>query len=137
MKKVYFTGSISSGREDIDTYVQVAEILQKKYTLLNPEVFDKKLDPTSEVVPPSYIFQRDCYWIKECDIFIAEVSRPSHGVGYEIAFAEFSNKPIYLLYRNQSGKILSPMLSGNKKAICFQYDKIDNLIEYLEKTFMK
>ena len=36
----------------------------------------------------AYIYRRDIDWIDRCDVMIAEVTNPSHGVGYEIAYAD-------------------------------------------------
>jgi len=46
-----------------------------------------------------------------CDILIAEVSVPSHGVGYEIGFALGIGKPVLALY--QDDLKVSKMISGN------------------------
>ncbi|MBE3143862.1 MAG: hypothetical protein IMZ61_08060, partial [Planctomycetes bacterium] len=53
----------------------------------------------------------DSTWVKECDVLIAEVSTPSHGVGYEIALALISGKPVLCLYR--IGCKVSKMIVGN------------------------
>jgi nucleoside 2-deoxyribosyltransferase len=45
---------------------------------------------------------------------IAEVSIPSHGVGYEIGFALGIGKPVLALY--QQGRKVSKMISGNPDA---------------------
>jgi 2'-deoxynucleoside 5'-phosphate N-hydrolase len=60
---------------------------------------------------PQDVYQRDVNWIKDCDVLIAEVSVPSHGVGYEIGFALNGGKPVLCLY--QQGRNLSKMISGN------------------------
>ncbi|MRR29376.1 deoxyribonucleoside 5'-monophosphate N-glycosidase [bacterium] len=63
------------------------------------------------VVEPNEIYQRDVAWVTGCDALIAEVSTPSHGVGYEIALALTQGKPVLCLYRN--GKRVSKMITGN------------------------
>jgi nucleoside 2-deoxyribosyltransferase len=50
-------------------------------------------------------------WIKNCDALIAEVSTPSHGVGYEISFALNIGKPVLCI--SQKGRKVSKMISGN------------------------
>ncbi len=42
---------------------------------------------------------------------IAEVSTPSHGVGYEIAYALRLNKPVLYLHRRNAR--VSKMITGN------------------------
>ena len=60
---------------------------------------------------PADIYKRDVAWIRQCDALVAEVSTPSHGVGYEIAFALGLGKRVLCLYRE--GQPVSKMISGN------------------------
>ena len=64
-----------------------------------------------KVVSPSEVFERDIRWLQECDLVIAEVSTPSHGVGYEISFALNLGKPVLCLF--QKGEKVSKMITGN------------------------
>jgi nucleoside 2-deoxyribosyltransferase len=50
------------------------------------------------VIDPREVYERDTNWIRACDALIAEVSIPSHGVGYEIGFALGLGKPVLTLY---------------------------------------
>lgn len=62
-------------------------------------------------VPPQEVYTRDVAWIRACDVLIAKVSLPSHGVGYEIAFSLGLGKPVLALH--QEGRTISKMISGN------------------------
>lgn len=64
------------------------------------------------VVDAREVYDRDLKWIRECDALIAEVSTPSHGVGYEIARALSLNKPVLCCY--QDGRPVSKMILGNR-----------------------
>ncbi len=64
-----------------------------------------------KVVSPREVYERDIRWIQECDLVIAEVSTPSHGVGYEIAYALNLGKRVLCLYRK--GERVSKMITGN------------------------
>ncbi len=63
------------------------------------------------VVSPGEVYERDVIWIRKADALIAEVSVPSHGVGYEIGFALNVGKPV--LCMSQQGRKVSKMISGN------------------------
>jgi nucleoside 2-deoxyribosyltransferase len=78
-------------------------------------------------IPPQKVFLRDCQWVKECDALVAEVSTPSHGVGYEIALALSMEKPVLCCYRK--GKRVSKMLTGNTlPGFCLlSYETMDEL----------
>jgi hypothetical protein len=58
------------------------------------------------------IYKRDIKWIDSCRFMIAEISGPSIGVGFEIAYAIFvKHIPVLALCHSQVKK-LSAMLSG-------------------------
>ncbi len=50
-------------------------------------------------VDPGDVYERDTAWIRACDALVAEVSTPSHGVGYEVAYALSLGKPVLCVYR--------------------------------------
>jgi hypothetical protein len=62
---------------------------------------------------------------------VAEISTPSHGVGYEIAYALEKEKPVICGY--QAGKRVSKMLSGNThpRITVIEYQNIHIFIEQL------
>ena len=64
-----------------------------------------------KVIDPREVYERDVSWIRACDALIAEVSVPSHGVGYEIGFALEQGKPVLCLA--QVDRTVSKMITGN------------------------
>ncbi len=77
--------------------------------LANPAALEQEAIHAAEDV-----YERDVGWIEESDCMVAEVSTPSHGVGYEIAYALDRGKPVLCLYQ-QDVKV-SKMLTGNSQA---------------------
>ena len=76
------------------------------------------------MINDNQIFNRDISWLRESDLFIAEVSSPSLGVGYEIGLAEQYNIPILCLYKEKSTFSLSAMVSGNQNILCKNYTNL-------------
>ena len=74
--------------------------------LAHPEVMDLE-----RVVDAREVYERDMAWVEACDAVIAEVSTPSHGVGYEIAIALDRDKPVLCCFRE--GASVSKMITGN------------------------
>ena len=66
------------------------------------------------VVSPVEVYERDAAGCEACEALVAEVSPPSHGVGYEIAFALGLGKPVLCLY--QEGRPVSKMITGNTRS---------------------
>lgn len=58
------------------------------------------------------IYKRDLKWIDGSKLMIAEISGPSLGVGFEIAYAVFQRKIPVLALVNSNVKNVSAMLSG-------------------------
>jgi 2'-deoxynucleoside 5'-phosphate N-hydrolase len=110
--KIYFSGSISGGREHEATYQHmVARLQQQKHQVLSAHVADSDALEAEKDLPPRAVFERDTNWVRKSEALIAEVSTPSLGVGYEIALAVQLGKPVLCVYR--SGVRLSKMISGN------------------------
>ena len=109
---VYFSCSITGGRAEETTYQAIVKELEDlghevpTAHLSSPQVMDME-----QVVDPVEIFERDMAWLRECDAVIAEVSSPSHGVGYEIAYALSLGKPVLCCYK--AGKKVSKIITGN------------------------
>jgi nucleoside 2-deoxyribosyltransferase len=62
-------------------------------------------------VSANEVYARDVAWIATAEALIAEVSVPSHGVGYEIAYALRAGKRVLCLAQNQ--RKVSKMITGN------------------------
>lgn len=78
--------------------------------------------------PSGHIAQRDLYWIEHCDALFAEVTYPSHGVGYEIAHAAQHQKPIWLFADKEAD--VSSILTGLHGVHGYRDLKdLENLIE--------
>jgi 2'-deoxynucleoside 5'-phosphate N-hydrolase len=109
---VYFACSITGGRQDEVIYQKLVATLQQDghhvptALLASPEVM-----PLEGVVSPEDVYERDVRWITDCDFLLAEVSTPSHGVGYEIGYALSLGKSVLCLYRK--GCKVSKMILGN------------------------
>ncbi len=109
---VYFACSITGGREFEPAYRAIVKALAADghaiptSHLAQPEVMEKE-----RLLSPRDVYTRDVDWIESCDALVAEVSVPSHGVGYEIGYALQAGKPVFCLY--QKDRKVSKMITGN------------------------
>jgi len=74
-------------------------------------------------------------WLREADVLVAEVTTPSLGVGYEIAYAEKLNKRVFCLFRNSEEKRLSTIITGDPKLDVCWYDKVEDAYEAIDEFF--
>jgi nucleoside 2-deoxyribosyltransferase len=135
--KIYFAGSIRGGRDDAKLYQQIIARLSAYGEVLTEHVGSGGITSTGEKdLDDEVIFERDMAWLMEADVVVAEVSMPSHGVGYEIASAEAAGKPVLCLYRSQPDRRLSAMLGGNSTLRCETYEAPKDL-ETILNSFLQ
>ncbi len=109
---IYFACSITGGREFEAVYQALtAALLSDGHEVPTAHLAQSSVIELEAVVSPGDVYERDVAWIRKADALIAEVSAPSHGVGYEIGFALSAGKRVLCLL--QQGRKVSKMISGN------------------------
>jgi len=109
---IYFACSITGGRDFEPVYQRItAELLAGGHEVPTAHLAERRVKELEKHADPVEIYERDTGWIRACDALVAEVSTPSHGVGYEVAYALSLGKPVLCVFRQ--GMPLSKMLSGN------------------------
>ena len=109
---IYFACSIT-GRRSFESVYQaiVAALIGDGHEVPTAHLAESGAAAKEAEIGAQAVFARDTAWIRACDVLIAEVSVPSHGVGYEIGFALGLGKRVLALY--EEGKKVSKMISGN------------------------
>lgn len=131
--KIYFAGSIRGGRQDAALYSQIIRRLKTYGSVLTEHVGATNL--TEEDLSDEAIYERDMRWLKEADVVVADVTVPSHGVGYEIARAESLGIPVLCLHRPEAGYHPSALIAGNPRIRCERYQRVDRLDTTLDAFF--
>ncbi len=109
---IYFACSITGGREFEAVYQDLtAALLADGHEVPTAHLAESTVVELESIVSPHDVYQRDVDWIRNADALVAEVSVPSHGVGYEIAFALHAGKRVLCLSRQ--GRKVSKMGTGN------------------------
>jgi nucleoside 2-deoxyribosyltransferase len=109
---IYFACSITGGREFEPVYqVLMNALLADGHEIPTSHLADSTVVDLEGRVSPREVYDRDVNWIAAADLLIAEVSVPSHGVGYEIGHALGLGKPVLCLA--QQGRRVSKMITGN------------------------
>ena len=133
---IYFACSITGGREFESVYQSIVRALTEAgHEVPTAHLAESGIPAVEALIDPVEVYMRDVTWIRNCDVLIAEVSVPSHGVGYEIGFSLGLGKPVLALYREDHK--LSKMISGNPdpnltvKAYQSPENAIDQIREFL------
>jgi nucleoside 2-deoxyribosyltransferase len=112
---LYFSCSLTGGRSDERMYgIIVEHLLAAGHEVPTAALASPDIMSEERVIDPRVVYQRDIHWIQGCDALIAEVSTPSHGVGYEIAYALGLGKPTLCCYLSDAP--VSKMITGNNSA---------------------
>lgn len=129
---IYFACSITGGREFESVYQVITKALLKDcHDVPTAHLAESGVIALEAVIDPLEVYSRDVTWIRNSDVLIAEVSVPSHGVGYEIGLALGLGKPVLALY--QQGRKVSKMISGNpdRNLKVIPYENADNAVELI------
>ena len=132
---IYFAGSITGGRADVDLYAHIIAELSKYGEVLTKHVGNKNITKFGDPLPDKDIYERDLEWLQKADVLVAEVTTPSTGVGYELATIESRGKPVLCLYRELPDRHLSGLIAGNPN---FQFEVYEDVAEVgpiLQKFF--
>ena len=115
MLNIYFSCSLTGGRADEAIYAIIVDyLLAQGHEVPTAHLAHPEVMSLERVVDPEEVYTRDIEWIDACDAVVAEVSTPSHGVGYEIAYALSQGKPVLCCHRE--GVPVSKMITGNRSA---------------------
>ncbi|MFH0970438.1 MAG: hypothetical protein V1776_03180 [Candidatus Diapherotrites archaeon] len=130
MTSVYVFGPIFLfGQDYLPIYKRIAKLCSKYYDKVigtYPDFWDSK-------ETPKQFYTRTIDTITKCDLFIAEVSSPSHGVGMELQMGYENDIPLILIAKDTVDLSKSTMVLGipNLHKI-IQYTDLNDLVKKLE-----
>ena len=79
------------------------------------------------------VFENDTGHVRNCDLFVAECSHPSTGLGYEIGTALSLNKPI-LAVAHDGAKVTRIILGVTHPQFTFKrYDNMNEISDFVEE----
>lgn len=132
-KTVYFAGSIRGGREDAAVYKRMIDYINMTDIVFTEHIGLESLNlKTRTKEDDVHIYERDTEWIRASDVLIAECTNTSHGVGYELAYAEARNIPVHIFY-DKSRANVSAMLNGNTRFKLYPYENEAEIYPVLDK----
>jgi nucleoside 2-deoxyribosyltransferase len=136
---IYFSGAISGGRADLALYQRIVETLEAEgHRVLAGAVAAEHVGAGGETLHPADICARDLAWLDQADLVVAEVSVPSLGVGYEIAYATRIRRiPVIGLYRPAWTQRCSAMISGDPGVHLLEYEEPETMIAELLESIRR
>jgi nucleoside 2-deoxyribosyltransferase len=131
---IYFSCSLTGGRKDEAVYGLIVRHLESAgHEVPTAHLAHPGVMKVEKVIDPDEVYRRDIEWINNCDAVVAEVSTPSHGVGYEIAYALSLGKPVVCCH--QYGVAVSKMIIGNSSdgLTVIEYEDIEEALAMVDE----
>lgn len=140
--KVYFAGAIYGGRQKLETFKKIQKILENlghKFLTKHVTGLGLLTEEAEFRKTPQESFKRNLDLMAQADCLIAEITTPSLGVGYEIAYALHLRKiPVLALFEKDKEHQVSAMMRGNTvagyKIVGYQERDLERIIrDFLKK----
>jgi nucleoside 2-deoxyribosyltransferase len=134
--KVYFGFTVAGDRSSLEA----ARLMVKWLEDLGHEVLTRHLvgaeaRAADRLLGAEAVYRRDMAWLQKCDLFIAEVSGSSFGVGFEAGYLLGSTfKKAILFYDRALAERMSLLITGNTHPNCtvIAYSSAWEIKGYLE-----
>jgi nucleoside 2-deoxyribosyltransferase len=137
--KVYFAGAIRAGRDLQPLYESIVMHLQaQEHEVLTTHVASKEVLSAETKFSKQQIYDRDVEWLNICDAMIADVTIPSLGVGYEIAYAlHVRQRPVLCICQDKVN--LSAMIDGNTHSLINirYYSSVENALQLVSEYLLQ
>ena len=134
MAKIYFAAPMLGDRRGLDLAREILEGLKNRgHSILTEHVVEEVLD-LERGMTPEEIFERDISLMDEADVLVAEVSYPSLGVGFEIAYMLLREKPVLAFAVSERIEKVSALIRGIswKNFVFKSYDSPSEAVEAVE-----
>ena len=136
--KVYFGFTVAGDRSSLVTARRLVELLEAMgHEVLTRHLVNDNAAQMDRAITAQAVYERDMEWLRQCDIFIAEVSGSSFGMGYEAGYVlGSSRKRAILFYRRELEQRISLLITGNTHPNCLlmPYSEPAEIEERLRST---
>jgi nucleoside 2-deoxyribosyltransferase len=138
--KIYFGFTVAGDRSSIDAARKVVHWLEEMgQEVLTRHLVSDNAWETDRSISAQDVYRRDMAWLEQCDLFIAEVSGSSFGLGFETGYLlGATSKKVVLLYRREAQRNVSLLITGNMHANCtlVPYDTIEEVKELIARNLI-
>ena len=135
--KIYFGFTVAGDRSGIETARSLVSLLEKLgHEVLTRHLVSDNAWEADRSIGAQDVYRRDMAWLELCDLFIAEVSGSSFGLGFETGYLlGATNKKVILFYRRDVEKRVSLLISGNTHPNCTlaPYDTVADAEEFIAR----
>jgi nucleoside 2-deoxyribosyltransferase len=112
--KIYFGFTVAGDRSSMVAARKIVELVdQMGHEVLTRHLVEDNAWEADRLITPKEVYLRDMKWLEQCDLFIAEVSGSSFGLGFETGYLlGATTKKVVLFYRRDVETKISLLITG-------------------------
>ena len=112
--KIYFGFTVAGDRSAVMAARTIVGILEEmRHEVLTRHLVEDNAWEADRSITPKEVYLRDINWLELCDMFIAEVSGSSFGLGFETGYLLAATaKKVVLFYRRDVESKISLLITG-------------------------
>jgi len=112
--KIYLGFTVAGDRSAVMVARKIVDILvEMRHEVLTRHLVEDNACEADRRITPKEVYLRDMKWLEQCDLFIAEVSGSSFGLGFETGYLlGATTKKVVLFYRQDVESKISLLITG-------------------------
>jgi len=135
--KIYLGFTVAGSRSSIEAAKRILTVLQSLgHEVLTSHLVSDDAWRADRSVAPQKIFARDMNWLAQCDLFVAEVTGSSFGLGFETGYLlGATTKKTILFFERDAEHRISLLITGNAHPNCVlaPYSHLEELEELVRR----
>jgi len=139
--KIYFGFTVAGNRSSLEVARKIVELLERMgHEVLTRHLVRDDAWEADRSITPQEVYQRDIKWLEQCDLFMAEVSGSSFGVGFETGYLlGATKKNVVLFFRRDAEKTISLIITGIVHPNCtvMPYSQVEELETWVESNLSR
>ena len=112
--KIYFGFTVAGDRSGVTVARMIVDILvEMSHEVLTQHLVQDNAWEADRRITSKEVYLRDMKWLEQCDLFMAEVSGSSFGLGFETGYLlGATTKKVVLFYRRDVESKISLLITG-------------------------
>jgi hypothetical protein len=112
--KIYFGFTVAGDRSSLEGARKIVGlVVQMGHEVLTHHLVEDNAWEADRLITPKEVYVRDMKWLEQCDLFMAEVSGSSFGLGFETGYLLGATaKKVVLFYRRDVETKISLLITG-------------------------
>src|ERR1700675_1859838 len=112
--KIYFGFTVAGDRSAVMVARKIVGILEEmRHEVLTRHLVQDNAWEADRSITSKEVYLRDMNWLEQCEMFVAEVSGSSFGLGFETGYLlGATTKKVVLFYRRDVESTISLLITG-------------------------